>query len=30
MGILGFLINLVFDMIERRVIRWYLMSKKLA
>jgi len=30
MGILGFAINFIFDIVERRVIRWYLMSKKLA
>lgn len=30
MGILGFAVNYVFDLIEKRVIRWYLMSKKLA
>lgn len=30
MGILGFAVNFIFDLIERRVLRWYLMSKKLA
>lgn len=30
MGILGFTINYIFDLVERRVLRWYLMSKKLA
>jgi ABC-type nitrate/sulfonate/bicarbonate transport system permease component len=30
MGILGFAINYIFDLVERRVLRWYLMSKKLA
>lgn len=30
MGILGFSINFIFDLVERRVLRWYLMSKKLA
>jgi ABC-type nitrate/sulfonate/bicarbonate transport system permease component len=30
LGILGFSINFLFDLVERRVLRWYLMSKKLA
>lgn len=30
MGILGFAVNFIFDRIERRVLRWYLMSKKLT
>lgn len=30
MGLLGFTVNFIFDLLERRVLRWYLMSKKLA
>jgi ABC-type nitrate/sulfonate/bicarbonate transport system permease component len=30
MGILGFIINFLFDLVERRMLRWYLMSKKIA
>jgi ABC-type nitrate/sulfonate/bicarbonate transport system permease component len=29
MGILGFLVNVLFNIVERRVLRWYLVSKKL-
>jgi len=30
MGILGFSINFFFDLVERRILRWYLISKKIA
>lgn len=30
LGILGFTINFLFDLVERRALRWYLTSKKLA
>ena len=30
MGILGYLVNLVFNLVERRALRWYLASKKLS
>ncbi len=30
MGILGFIVNFLFDLVERRMLRWYLMSKKIA
>lgn len=30
MGILGFVVNFIFDRVEHRTLRWYLMSKKLA
>lgn len=28
LGVLGYLVNLVFDLVERRVLRWYLASKE--
>jgi ABC-type nitrate/sulfonate/bicarbonate transport system permease component len=30
MGILGFVINYFFNLVERRVLRWYLQSKQLS
>jgi len=30
MGILGYLVNLIFNLVERRALRWYLASKKLS
>jgi ABC-type nitrate/sulfonate/bicarbonate transport system permease component len=30
MGMLGFLVNLLFNLVERRTLRWYLMSKQIA
>lgn len=30
MGILGFSVNILFNVVERRVLRWYLASKKLS
>jgi sulfonate transport system permease protein len=30
MGILGFLVNIIFNFVERRVLRWYLVSKKIS
>jgi ABC-type nitrate/sulfonate/bicarbonate transport system permease component len=30
MGTLGFLVNVIFNLVERRALRWYLASKKLS
>jgi sulfonate transport system permease protein len=30
MGFLGFVVNVLFNIVERRVLRWYLVSKKLS
>ena len=30
MGILGFSVNILFNVVERRALRWYLASKKLS
>jgi len=30
MGTLGFLVNVIFNLVERRALRWYLVSKKLS